>query len=51
VTAFIVAGRPEGGDTASDPFRQWLIIGVMVGLALLLTTCAKRSRQGCCCSG
>lgn len=44
VTAFIVAGQPEGGDMASDPFRQWLIIGVMVGLALSLTTCAKRSR-------
>ncbi|MEU9184550.1 DMT family transporter [Streptomyces sp. NPDC048484] len=44
VTAFIVAGRPEGGDAVSDPLRHWLIIGVMVGLALLLTTYAKRSR-------
>ncbi|MGW0657413.1 DMT family transporter, partial [Streptomyces umbrinus] len=26
-----------------DPFRQWLIIGVVLGLALLLTTYAKRS--------
>ncbi|MFD8302362.1 DMT family transporter [Streptomyces sp. NPDC059690] len=44
VTAFIVAGRPHGGTAVSDPFRHWLIIGVMVGLALLLTTYAKRSR-------
>ncbi|MEW2397713.1 DMT family transporter [Streptomyces sp. NPDC046862] len=44
VTAFIVAGRPEGGEAVSDPFRHWLIIGAMVGLALLLTTYAKRSR-------
>nr|WP_259408066.1 hypothetical protein [Streptomyces akebiae] len=44
VTAFIVAGRPEGGAAGGGPFRQWLIIGVMVGLALLLTAYAKRSR-------
>ncbi|MGX1911745.1 DMT family transporter [Streptomyces phaeochromogenes] len=43
VTAFIVAGQPQGGDARSDPFRQWLIIGVVLGLALLLTTYAKRS--------
>ncbi|MFH0517125.1 DMT family transporter [Streptomyces sp. M41] len=44
VTAFIVAGQPHGGTAPSDPFRQWLIIGVMVGVALLLTGYAKRSR-------
>ncbi|MEV0220113.1 DMT family transporter [Streptomyces sp. NPDC050704] len=44
VTAFIVAGRPEGGDDITDPVRHWLIIGIMLGLALLLTTYAKRSR-------
>ncbi|WP_328222636.1 MULTISPECIES: DMT family transporter [unclassified Streptomyces] len=44
VTAFIVAGRPEGGAAVGGPFRQWLIIGVMLGLALLLTAYAKRSR-------
>ncbi|WP_210586458.1 DMT family transporter [Streptomyces sp. GESEQ-35] len=44
VTAFIVAGQPTGGTAISDPVRHWLIIGVMVGLALLLTTYAKRSR-------
>ncbi|WP_073949021.1 DMT family transporter [Streptomyces kebangsaanensis] len=44
VTAFIVAGRPHGGSVVTDPLRHWLIIGVMVGAALALTTCAKRSR-------
>lgn len=44
VSAFIVAGQPEGGDAVSDPVRHWLIIGIMVGLALMLTTYAKRSR-------
>ncbi|WP_030956169.1 DMT family transporter, partial [Streptomyces sp. NRRL S-481] len=28
----------------ADPTRQWVIIGAMTGLALLLTTHAKRSR-------
>ncbi|MCX5371014.1 MULTISPECIES: DMT family transporter [unclassified Streptomyces] len=44
VTTFIVAGEPRGGTAVTDPLRHWLIIGVMVGLALLLTTYAKRSR-------
>ncbi|MCH0569764.1 DMT family transporter [Streptomyces sp. MUM 136J] len=44
VTAFIVAGRPRGGTAVPDPLRHWLIIGTMTGLALVLTTCAKRSR-------
>jgi drug/metabolite transporter (DMT)-like permease len=44
VTAFIVAGQPEGGADITDPVRHWVIIGVMLGLALLLTTYAKRSR-------
>ncbi|MGW3104744.1 DMT family transporter [Streptomyces sp. NPDC001100] len=44
VTAFIVAGEPRSGTAVTDPFRHWLIIGAMVGLALLLTTYAKRSR-------
>lgn len=44
VTAFIVAGQPTGGDAVTNPVRHWVIIGVMVGLALLLTTYAKRSR-------
>ncbi|MGW0625065.1 DMT family transporter [Streptomyces sp. NPDC002758] len=44
VSAFILAGQPRGGTAISDPLRHWLIIGVTVGLALLLTTYAKRSR-------
>jgi hypothetical protein len=44
VTTFIVAGRPTGGTAVTDPFRHWFIIGAMIGLALLLTTYAKRSR-------
>ncbi|MFE9609215.1 DMT family transporter [Streptomyces sp. NPDC006012] len=44
VTAFIVAGQPHSGHAVTDPVRHWLIIGAMVGLALLLTTYAKRSR-------
>ncbi|BAC74331.1 hypothetical protein SAV14893_062680 [Streptomyces avermitilis] len=44
VTAFIVAGQPTGGDAVTNPLRHWVIIGVMVGFALLLTTYAKQSR-------
>jgi hypothetical protein len=44
VTTFIVAGEPRSGTAVTDPFRHWLIIGVMVGSALVLTTYAKRSR-------
>ena len=44
VSAFIVAGQPRGGDAVADPARHWLIIGLMVGGALLLTAYAKRSR-------
>jgi drug/metabolite transporter (DMT)-like permease len=44
VTAFILAGQPRAGNAVTDPLRHWLIIGAMVGAALLLTTFAKRSR-------
>nr|WP_308288164.1 DMT family transporter [Streptomyces corallincola] len=44
VTTFILAGEPRGGTAVADPLRHWLIIGAMVGAALLLTTYAKRSR-------
>ncbi|MEU1851560.1 DMT family transporter [Streptomyces sp. NPDC019990] len=46
VTAFIVAGEPQGGTATTDPLRQWMIIGGMIGLALLFTAHAKRSRLG-----
>ncbi|GHH75117.1 hypothetical protein GCM10018793_17640 [Streptomyces sulfonofaciens] len=42
VTAFILAGQPQGGDAVPDPLRHWLIIGLMVGGALALTAVAKR---------
>lgn len=44
VTAFILAGEPRGGSAVSDPLRHWLIIGVMLGAALVLTACAARFR-------
>jgi drug/metabolite transporter (DMT)-like permease len=44
VTAFIVAGQPRGSVAVADPLRHWLIIGVVAGVALLLTVYAKRSR-------
>lgn len=44
VTTFLVAGEPRGGAAVADPLRHWLIIGAMLGLALVLTTYAKRSR-------
>ncbi|MBU8548827.1 MULTISPECIES: DMT family transporter [Streptomyces] len=44
VTAFIVAGEPRGGSAVTDPVRHWLLIGVMLGLAVLLTACAGRVR-------
>lgn len=45
VTAFIVAGQPHGGDTVTDPLRHWLIIGIMVGTAMLLAAVSKRVRM------
>lgn len=44
VTAFIVAGRPQGGRSSADQTWQWLIMGVVLGTALLLATVAKRER-------
>lgn len=46
VAAFLLAGEPKGGQAVSSPLRHWLVIGVVVGLALLLTAFAKRSRSG-----
>ena len=44
VTAFILAGEPRGGSAVTDPVRHWLIVGAMLGLALLLTLGAGRLR-------
>lgn len=44
VSAFITGGEPRAGNAIADPLRHWLIIGVVVGVALALTTYARRSR-------
>ncbi|MEU4097393.1 DMT family transporter [Streptomyces sp. NPDC026673] len=44
VTAFIVAGRPSGGGPPAGALRHWLVVGIVVGLALLLVACARRLR-------
>ncbi|MGP9021730.1 DMT family transporter [Streptomyces sp. BR1] len=44
VTAFMVAGQPQGGNEVAGPLRHWLIIGIVVGIAMLLTVAAQRSR-------
>ncbi|MEW9519103.1 DMT family transporter [Streptomyces tubercidicus] len=44
VTAFIVAGQPQGGRSNADPMWQWLIMGLVLGTALLLAAVAKRER-------
>ncbi|MFF2008737.1 DMT family transporter [Streptomyces sp. NPDC058195] len=43
VAAFLLAGRPEGGEAVTSALRHWLVIGVVVGTALLLTAFARRS--------
>ncbi|MEV5596786.1 DMT family transporter [Streptomyces sp. NPDC052496] len=45
VTAFIVAGEPHGGRGVTDPLRHWLVMGAVLGLALLLAACARRVRM------
>lgn len=45
VAAFLLAGQPHGGRAEVDPVRHWLAVGVVVGLAVLLTAHAKRSRM------
>ena len=44
VTAFILAGEPRGGSTVTGPVRHWVLVGAMLGLALVLTVCARRFR-------
>ncbi|MFF3561510.1 DMT family transporter [Streptomyces sp. NPDC002574] len=44
VTAFIAAGRPAGGGHIGGPLRHWLVIGIVMGIALLLVACARRLR-------
>lgn len=42
VTAFIVAGRPHGGGQEAGALRHWLVVGLVAGIALLLTAKARR---------
>ncbi|WP_406150417.1 DMT family transporter [Streptomyces sp. NBC_01012] len=44
VTAFLLAGEPRGGEAVTSPLRHWLVIGVVAGLALFLTACARHPR-------
>ncbi|MFD6424024.1 DMT family transporter [Streptomyces sp. NPDC060198] len=44
VAAFLLAGQPTGGQAETDPLRHWLIIGVVVGLALVLAASARHAR-------
>ncbi|MEU8963691.1 MULTISPECIES: DMT family transporter [Streptomyces] len=44
VTAFIVAGQPHGSVSEAGALRHWLIVGVVVGTALLLAAFAKHDR-------
>ncbi|MEE4546010.1 DMT family transporter [Streptomyces sp. V4-01] len=41
VTAFIVAGRPHGGGTPAGALRHWLVVGIVAGLALLVTVISR----------
>jgi drug/metabolite transporter (DMT)-like permease len=44
VTSFIVAGQPSGGGQPAGPLKHWLIFGIVVGLAMLLTALARHLR-------
>jgi len=45
VTAFIAAGRPEGGGPGASALRYWLVFGIVSGLALILVTVARHLRD------
>ncbi|WP_181442558.1 DMT family transporter [Streptomyces tateyamensis] len=42
VTAFILAGDPQGGRAVAGQLRHWLVFGIVAGLALLLVSLARR---------
>ncbi|MDF4249162.1 DMT family transporter [Streptomyces sp. WMMB303] len=41
VTAFIVAGRPEGTEYQASALRHWLVFGGLAGIALVLVLIAR----------
>ncbi|MER5555607.1 DMT family transporter [Streptomyces sp. NPDC002793] len=44
VTAFLLAGEPRGGEAVTASLRQWLVIGVVAGVAVILTASARHPR-------
>ncbi|RPK34249.1 hypothetical protein EES40_33890 [Streptomyces sp. ADI93-02] len=44
VSAFLLAGEPRGGEAVTSPLRHWLVIGVVAGLAVVLTAGARHPR-------
>ncbi|MER7170633.1 DMT family transporter [Streptomyces mesophilus] len=46
VSAFLIAGHPQGSDATVAPLRHWLVIGAVLGTALVLTVVARRFRLG-----
>ncbi|WP_415948815.1 DMT family transporter [Streptomyces sp. KLOTTS4A1] len=46
VSAFLVAGHPEGSDAAAGPLPLWLVAGTVLGAAAVLTAFARRFRLG-----
>ncbi|WP_445283767.1 DMT family transporter [Streptomyces sp. DSM 118148] len=44
VTGFLVAGQPSEGGHLAGPLRQWILFGIVVGLAGLLVTLARHLR-------
>ncbi|MFR0355839.1 DMT family transporter [Streptomyces sediminimaris] len=41
VAAFTLAGRPSGGTAESGTFRQWTVIGLVIGVAFALIVLAR----------
>ncbi|MFJ8787771.1 DMT family transporter [Streptomyces sp. NPDC102462] len=41
VIAFTLAGRPSAGAAAAGAFRQWIVIGLVIGIALILIGAAR----------
>ncbi len=46
VSAFLIAGHPQGSDASVPPLRHWLVVGAVIGTALVLTAFARRFRLG-----